>query len=102
MKQNSIPSPVDSLRYIKCSSSPVKALAILLDAIFRTSAVDQNDWKHTRNQTKTQICWGDKHAYYSQVLQKLSMRPSNLPVGLLVSTHVERCDELALTSNWET
>ena len=71
-------NPVKSLGYIKCSSSTnlLKALAILLNATDRKSAVDWEHLKPSKNHQnhqkkkkskKEHISVGDQQAYYLDV-----------------------------------
>ena len=82
VKKTSMLNPVKSLGYIKCSSSTnlLKALAILLNATDRKSAVDwehlkpsknhqnhQKKKKKKKNSKKEHISVGDQQAYYLDV-----------------------------------
>ena len=79
VKKTSMLNLVKSLGYIKCYSSSstnlLKALAILLDATDRKSAVDWEDLKPSEKSSKPQkkkkkkkehISLGDQQAYYLQ------------------------------------
>ena len=83
VKKTSMLNPVKSLGYIKCSSSTnlLKALAILLNATDRKSAVDWEHLKPSKNHQnhqkkkkkkkkkskKEHISVGDQQAYYLDV-----------------------------------
>ena len=75
LKKTSMPNPVKSLGYIKCTAlvAPdlLKALAILSDTTIIRSAVDQEDLKPYWKSERGHISLGDQQFYCLQVFQRL-------------------------------
>ena len=69
-----MPNPVKTLHISSATAREapdlLKALAVLLDATVRISAVDQEDLNHTENLKKDHISVGDQQSY-SQAFQRI-------------------------------